>query len=172
MKPICFASIVLVLAGCTTPGVVHLSPDTYLISRTDEAGIFGNASKMKTDAIRDANSFAASQGKIAIPISSTFTPMVEVVAHNLASFDYEFRVVSKDDPEAKRTSLIPSPTLIETKETISSDVHTKNDTVSKPDLYSELTKLDDLRKKGIITNEEFGSEKKKLLAKSHAEPQG
>lgn len=162
MKPICFTPILFVLAGCASPGVVQLSPDTYLISRTDEGGVFGNASNMKMDVIRDANSFAASQGKIAIPISSNFTPMV--VAHNLASFDYEFRVVSKDDPEAKRTSLLPSPTVIETKETVSGDVHTKNDTVSKPDLYTELTKLDDLRKKGIITNEEFESEKRKLLA--------
>jgi hypothetical protein len=31
------------------------------------------------------------------------------------------------------------------------------------DLYTELTKLDDLRKKGILTDEEFQAQKKKLL---------
>ena len=31
------------------------------------------------------------------------------------------------------------------------------------DLYTELMKLDDLRKKGILTEEEFEAEKKKLL---------
>ena len=96
------SALLLVLTGCATPGPVQLSPDTYMISRTDEAGVFGNASRMKMDVIRDADAFAASQGKVAIPISSNFIPMV--VAHNMASFDYQFRVVDKNDPEAKRTS--------------------------------------------------------------------
>ena len=33
----------------------------------------------------------------------------------------------------------------------------------KEDIYSELTKLDDLRKKGIITDTEFDAQKKKIL---------
>ena len=32
------------------------------------------------------------------------------------------------------------------------------------DLYAQLTKLDDLRKKGILTDEEFQAEKKKILS--------
>ena len=35
------------------------------------------------------------------------------------------------------------------------------------ELYSELVKLDDLRKKGILTDEEFQAEKKKLLSHSN-----
>ena len=34
------------------------------------------------------------------------------------------------------------------------------------DLYSALTQLDDLRKKGILTDEEFQSEKQKVLKRS------
>ena len=34
------------------------------------------------------------------------------------------------------------------------------------DLYNDLLKLDDLRKRGILTDEEFQSEKKKVLARS------
>ena len=100
----CSAGI-LAVAGCAAPGVVQLSPDTYMISRTDTAGVFGNASNMKMEVIQEANEFAAKQGKVAIAISSNFIPMV--VAHNVASFDYQFRVVDKNDPEAKRTSLLP-----------------------------------------------------------------
>ena len=33
------------------------------------------------------------------------------------------------------------------------------------DLYTELTKLDDLRKKGILTEDEYTEQKKKLLEK-------
>jgi hypothetical protein len=35
---------------------------------------------------------------------------------------------------------------------------------STDDLYAALTKLDDLRKKGILTDEEFQAEKKKILS--------
>lgn len=34
-------------------------------------------------------------------------------------------------------------------------------------LYQDLLRLDDLRKKGILTEDEFATEKKKLLEKSH-----
>jgi hypothetical protein len=34
------------------------------------------------------------------------------------------------------------------------------------DLYTELIKLDDLRKRGILTEEEFQAEKKKVLNRS------
>ena len=34
------------------------------------------------------------------------------------------------------------------------------------DLYTELIKLDDLRKRGILTEEEFQAEKKKVLSRS------
>ncbi len=45
----------------------------------------------------------------------------------------------------------------------SSEALVKNKTRSAPDLYKELLKLDDLRKREIITDEEFDAEKKKLL---------
>ena len=73
-------------------------------------------------------------------------------------------MVDKDDPEAKRTSLVPRADLvIEKTERISADVRTKEDKAH--DLYVELTKLDDLRKKGILTEEEFVAQKKRLLEK-------
>jgi hypothetical protein len=37
------------------------------------------------------------------------------------------------------------------------------ETESKPDLYDELKKLDELRKSGILTDEEFDVQKRKLL---------
>lgn len=71
-------------------------------------------------------------------------------------------MVDKDDPEAKRTSLVQRADLvIEKSEKISADVRTKED--KAPDLYAELTKLDDLRKRGILTEDEFAVQKKKLL---------
>ena len=141
--------LVLILAGCQSPGVVQLSPDTYMIFREDRAGVFGSAAKMKAGVIQEANEFARKQGKVAIPISAQSKPM-EI--GSFATFEYQFRVVDENDHEAKRTSLVPrADMVIERKEDI------------KVDLYTELSKLDDLRKKGIISEEEFLAQKSKLL---------
>lgn len=153
----------VVVAGCANPGIVPLSPDTYMLSRTDKGGIFGNASAMKADVIREANEFAASQGKIAIPISMHETPLI--VGARFASVEYQFRVVDKNDPEARRVSLVPRPDIvIEKTEKSSIDVKTKDQTDRPKDVYAELIKLDDLRKRGILTEAEFEAQKKKLLS--------
>ncbi len=151
-------------AGCQNPGIVQLSPDTYILSRDDHAGIFGNIGALKAGVIRDANAFAESKGKVAIPLSSNTTPNGP---GRFASFEYQFRVVDINDPEAKRTALVPrADMVIEKTEKISADVRTKNSAAKEPDLYAELTKLDDLRQRGILSNAEFEVEKKKLLDRS------
>jgi len=66
---------VATLVACANPGIVQLSPDTYMIMREDHGGIFGSMSKLKAGVIADANAFAAAQGKIAIPISTNEKPV-------------------------------------------------------------------------------------------------
>ncbi len=156
-----FATVAILFA-CANPGIVQLSPDTYMIMREDHAGIFGSMSKLKAGVIRDANAFAASQGKIAIPISANEHPMG--VMADWARFEYQFRVVDKNDPEAGRVSLEPRPdVVIESTENINADIHTTDDTERSKDVYADLIKLDDLRERGILTQAEFDAEKKKLL---------
>jgi hypothetical protein len=154
-------AIALAATGCANPGIVKLSPDTYMLSRTDKGGVFGNPSAMKADVIREANEFAAKQGKTAIPVSLTESPMY--IGH-FASVEYQFRVVDESDPEARRTSLVPRPNVvIEKTEKSSVDVTTKDNTDRPKDTYAELLKLDDLRKRGILSEDEFQAQKKKLL---------
>ena len=143
--------------------VVQVAPDTYLITKVDYSGIFGNMSDLKVQVIREANEFAEKQGKIAIPITTRENPITRPMM--FASFEYQFRVVDKSDPEAKRTQIVPRPdVVIEKKETISADVRTKDISEKPRDLYSELLKLDDLRKRGIINDREFEEQKRKLLS--------
>ncbi len=53
-----------------------------------------------------------------------------------------------------------NPTVrIEKDQTVKQDIQVKGSS----DLYTELMKLEDLKNKGIITNEEFEAQKKKLL---------
>jgi hypothetical protein len=151
------------LIGCSNPGIVKISPDTYLLTREAHGGIFASASALKAGVINDANVFAERQGKVAIPLSSKEKPMGNGPAQ-WAAFEYQFRVVDKDDPEVRRTSLVPrADVVIEKTEKITADIKTKDQTDRTKDVYAELIKLDDLRKRGILSEIEFETQKKKLL---------
>jgi hypothetical protein len=153
----------LAMVGCSNPGIVKLSPDTYMLTREAHGGIFASASALKAGVISDANAFAESQGKVAIPIAAREKPMGSGPAQ-WAVFEYQFRVVDKNDPEVRRTSLTARPdVVVEKTEKITVDVKTKDQTERSKDSYTELLKLDDLRKRGVLTDAEFQSEKRKLL---------
>ena len=161
------AALSFALQACVSnPGVVQLSPDTYIITRTDKAGIFGNAARMKADVIQEANDFAAAQGKVAIPISTHEKPMGTGPAQ-FATMEYQFRVVSKDDPEYGRATLLPGPdVVIQDDKTIDVTIDDKRqESEPSKDVYTELLKLDDLRSRGILSEEEFQEQKRRLLAK-------
>lgn len=65
------------------------------------------------------------------------------------------------DAELGRPKLGKSPdTVVEVKDRRAPPREASN----SKDLYSELTKLDDLRKRGILSEAEFEAQKKKLLA--------
>lgn len=81
----------LLLVSCANPGVVKLSDNVYLLSKTDKAGIFGNASALKVEVIQEANQFAASQGKTIMPIELKESPLI--VGQRFASIEYQFRLV-------------------------------------------------------------------------------
>jgi len=155
--------IIIFLVGCSNPEIIQLSPDTYVLFREDHRGIFGSPSSLKAGVISDAKKFAEKQGKVAIPLSSRFKPM-GIGPAQWAEFEYQFRVVDKDDPEVKRTELTPKvKVVIDKNEKLTSDKKNEDKTKETKDIYSELIKLDDLRERGIITEEEFNARKKKIL---------
>lgn len=165
MKLVQIAALVFVLGAGLAHGEepVRLSADTYLISQISKAGIFASMSKLKSRVIAQANTFAERQGKIAVALS-----LQEFPAGGPGQWprvEYQFRVVSADDPEAQRGALAPrADVVIDSNQKISVDVKSSE----KPDLYAELVKLDDLRKRGILTDAEFEAQKKKLLeAREH-----
>ncbi|WP_100658826.1 SHOCT domain-containing protein [Alteromonas flava] len=149
-------ALLLIFACASNPGIVEVSKDTYIISRIDKAGIFGNAAKMKADVIQEATAFAKNRGKVAVPISIDETPMAP---GRFASIEYQFRLVEENDPSTRDAKLAnKADFILEAKSQVSVKDESK-------DIYEELIKLDDLRKKGIITDEEFEAEKRKLLSR-------
>lgn len=78
---------------------------------------------------------------------------------NLATFDYTFRCLNPGDQDLGRPEL-KNPAV-----EINVDQKTENagGAGSQSDLYTELKKLDQLRQDGILTEEEFQAQKKKIL---------
>jgi len=164
MKRLALILVALVLATnasqAKTPDIIEISPDTYMITRDSKAGMFASMAKLKTKVIKQANEFAASKNKVIIPISERTARPVP----GWPTYEYQFKLVNPDSSEAIGTALESSPgKIVENRNVYSGGVTIKQETDEEPDLYTELMKLDDLRKKGIFTDEEFETQKKKLL---------
>ena len=154
---------VLALAACASADIVPMGTDTYMISQTSAAGIFTNMGTLKSEVIQRANAFAESKGKVAVPVAANEQPPFP---GRLASYEYQFRLVDRNDPRAAGTGLVKRPNMvIENRGQAPSVVVNPQSKESprSPDMYAELLKLDDLRKRGIITEAEFEAQKKRLL---------
>ena len=62
--------LVLLCTSCNNPEIVQMSSGVYELARADHGGIFGNKDALKSDVIRDANTYAERQGKVAVPVSA------------------------------------------------------------------------------------------------------
>jgi hypothetical protein len=161
-----FLVICLFLSGCATSfispedkAVVQISPGVYEIFREDYRGVFGTEASLKNEVVADANTFANSQEKAAVPMVA----VIRSVGFRPADwgwFYYKFRLVSKTDPDAK---ISISDIVVERDVRSSMPFLNAKNTQTRGAPVEELLKLDDLRKKGILSEAEFQSQKQKLL---------
>ncbi len=130
--------ILLVLcSSLVMADVVQISDDTFVIRRSDKGGLFGNTAKMRDKVIREADEFATEKGKVAETVTLSETGKGFL---RFAKIEYTFRLEDAEPTEKEKEKSI--------------------------DLYSELKKLAELRDDGILTDEEFETQKKKLLDES------
>lgn len=161
MKTLSIISAIIIAAitsGCVSSRVISAGPDTYMVTASG-AG-FSTAGVRET-VYDKANAFCAERGLVMVPVSCNARP--GELGQRPPSADLIFRALKPGDPEILRPQLIESDETIDVRQNI--NVTTKDQSKKEQDLYTELLKLDDLRKKGIITEEEFTAEKAKLLAK-------
>lgn len=97
----------ILLTGCATADIVPIGANTYMISQMSAGGVFANTSKLKSDVMLRANAFAESKGKVAIPVTST--QLAAIPGARMPSFEYQFRLVDKDDPRADGSELRSTP---------------------------------------------------------------
>lgn len=152
------------VAGCATnPGIVKLGSDSYTLYKEDHAGVFGNATSLRNEVINEANTFAVNQGKIALPIVAKSHHTTGRPA-DWETFEYQFRLIDKNDSTTIRTHLISgSDVVADDNGKVVGDFEIRSQSEKSADVYGELTKLDELRKKGIISETEFETQKKKIL---------
>jgi Short C-terminal domain len=177
------AGAALLAGACIGPGtgtgLTQLSTDTYRISRVDGVGRYPDAEAMTAAVAEEASAFARGQGKVAVPIS---THQETMRAGHLSTVEYDFRLAAPGEPAATaapRGSAIASvasaaPAAAAAKpEAKAAEIpvaapapqaRSASTPEAKPDLYNELIMLDDLRKRGILTDAEFQALKTKLLA--------
>lgn len=163
MKWVLHALVAGALIGCATAPVIPMGNNTFMISQTSAGGVFKSMSSLKGEVMQRANAFAESKGKVAVPIAGKEAP---AYPGHMPSFEYQFRLVDKNDPRAEGGALLPRAEMV-------MDVH--NTTPAAPasgnpgtskDVYTELLKLDELRRRGIITDSEFQTQKARLLSGS------
>ena len=70
-----------------------------MLLKEDHAGIFGSLSKLKADVLIEANQFAASQGKVAVPISLVEKPVGQSPG-DWASVEYQFKLVNESSGQS------------------------------------------------------------------------
>jgi hypothetical protein len=143
--------VAVLVANCAaaddTPQVVPLGDNTYSITVKATHKFTRNTEKLKTQAMDAATQFCAKEGKVLKVVSVTEDKSMYLVG-SYSQSTLTFKALSPGDPE-----LAPA-----------TDDHPKPPPAMNADLLtSELTKLDDLRKKGLLTDEEFAAAKKKLL---------
>lgn len=156
--PLCSLLVLAALAffsGCASPAakVESNGADTYTITKEAATGFTRDTGALKEQALAEAQKFCADRGK-----------QLKVVA------------VTEDKPLFYTTSFASAKVVFKALDAGDSDLHApaQAPVVSAPatpgptgDLYNELIKLDELRTRGLLTDKEFQSEKKKLIRRSH-----
>lgn len=165
MKRIAATALLLVagVAHAAKPKFVQISKDIYLVTVQNHAGVFGSESTTKRKAIEAANKFAQDKGMEIEPFALEYRG-AGGPGHWPAA-EYQFKLVPLGQGNSmglrKKTELdvtvnTNAPTPAPTSQPAAS---------SSSDMYSELLRLDDLHKRGILTDAEFKSQKAKLLTR-------
>jgi len=154
---LCAAAIAL--TGCaTSSGVTPLGEDTFSISRNG-AGFWSSTAQVKAEALKDAESYCVSKGR-KLQVVRTDQHEMSGRPGDFPGAEVQFMCLNSNDPELNRPKLRKEANaVIEIKQ----DIRTKDSSEKSKDVYSELIKLDDLRKKGILSESEFDTQKKRLL---------
>jgi hypothetical protein len=152
-------------------GLTEISPNVFQLFREQHGLVLGSDPSLQRQVVEEANAFAEKRGMIAVPIEARVHP-----AGNMGDWGwcyYKFQLSPKGD---MRVSKSASEISFEKDPRMTDNFFRSLDAAAKPgglpgtnspaakqNVYDELIKLDELRKKGILTEEEFQAQKKRVL---------
>jgi len=126
--------------------VTSAGDGTYSVTAKATHKFTRNTDKLKEQAMQAAEEFCAKDGK-SLKVLSVKEDKKQYLVGVFASVTLTFKALAAGDAEAA-----PAPATTPAAKTMTTD-----------ELAAELTKLDDLRKKGLLTDAEFDALKQKLL---------
>jgi Short C-terminal domain len=139
-------------ASASTSDVITLGDNTYSVTRQASSAFKRDVDALKAEAQDAAAKFCAAQGKQLKVVSVT-------ADKPLFGFGYAKAKIVFKALNAGEVDLAPAAST--------ANEPVEHRAPSTGELYNDLMKLDDLRKKGILTEEEFQSEKRKVLSHSN-----
>ncbi|ACB73627.1 SHOCT domain-containing protein [Opitutus terrae] len=152
------ASAAKVLGETTAATQQELGDGAYAFTRKANSVFFRNIDRLKREAQADATNFGAQHGKqlkvLAVDVEKP------LYGTGFCAVTLKAKLLEPGDPallanEANKAGIVnPAPAM-------SAPSGSGTDA-----LYADLLKLDDLRKRGILSDEEFEVEKKKVLSRS------
>ena len=160
------------------PEIVPLGHDTYALTRWANNGFTRNTEKLKAQALEDAAAYCAKAHK-ELKIISTTTQRPLVPLTGFAHAKVVFKALDANDPElhapvsppaseaAVAASAPATAAPVAAESTLPAAVQNAPPRSETDALYRDLMQLDDLRKRGLLTEEEFQAKRKKLVEKSN-----
>ncbi|MBC7367701.1 MAG: SHOCT domain-containing protein [Undibacterium sp.] len=133
--------------------------DTYTVSASAFGGFSTNDVRNKV--YKDANDFCAAKGLVMVPVSFKARP--GELGRDPTSADLAFRALKPGDPAIGRPDVVDVDQNVTVNQNVKVSVKDEIKKEKPPDTYTELNKLDDLRKRGLSSEAEFETEKRKLL---------
>jgi hypothetical protein len=165
----CFLGIIFIVAlaltGCAAvttsvpnEGVEEVSENTYEIMDVDYRGVFGSEESLIRGNVKKSTAFASSHNKVAVPIKARIHRIG--IMGDWAWFYYKFSLVDPGSPESIRKF---EDIVVERDARLSDEFYQNRHKEDATNVYDDLLKLDELRKKGIISESEFQQQKTKIL---------
>lgn len=158
----CILLAVATLCGCSTSNILSVGPDTYMVSAS---GAGFSSAGVREAVFTKANEFCTANDLVMMPVS--FEEEGGVAGESPPRAKLTFRALPRGDADIHRPDLRQTDERIELIKNV--DVTQRDETAKKPDVYAELLKLNDLRERGILTEEEFQAQKERLLGMTSAE---
>ncbi len=152
--------------------VVAVGNDTYSITCEARTAFNRDTDKLKDKANEEASKYCADHNKQLKVVS--LTSKLPMFGTGYAKAKITFMALDAGDPRlsnavpAAAPAYAAAPVYAAAPPVMAAPVAPPPPPrLSTDDLYNELVKLDDLRKKGILTDDEFQAEKRKLLSRSN-----